>query len=550
MQTEWRVACVRIPRFPIGAVQRARQLGKESRDGAQLLLPMEATTGECSSPADTPPPHWDESLIVLTDGAPTRPKVRAVSAAAAREGVRSGMSLSEARALCSRLDAWTWDDDAVSAGITTATASFVEASPQVSPVSGAAGLWWIGASGFAAGSRAAGGAGARAFAHALLTIAQRWHPHARVAVADTCIAARAATWASATFRANGSRRLVTIVPAGGDAAYLASAPLALLPMDDEIRDTLRALGVRTIGQFADLDAADVEQRWGDEGLVAWRLAHGDDPRRPVLARVDDHPHVELELDTPSATMEPVLFLARPAVENLVGQMVSQARAIASLSVTLTLDDARGPLPNAIAHTVTREIRLPRPLARPAPLFERCRGLLSRWTLTAPVTAVRLTVLLTAPLTGEQGNLLNTSWKDPGAADAALERVRAELGPGVVVKPAARDAYAPERAGEWREEQMGHEVAGTGGGGRPVSSALRLLPDPERVDVDRDPDPRRIFWRGRALTVASVVGPERLSGDWWRDGYGRDYWRCESDEECAELILYRDAAGWWVQGWYD
>ena len=524
---------------------------------------MEDTTGGCSSPVDAPLPHWDESLIVLTDGAPTRPKVRAVSAAAAREGVRSGMSLSEARALCSRLDVWTWDDDAVSAGITTATASFVEASPQVSPVSGAAGMWWIGASGFAAGSRAAGGAGERAFAHALLAIAQRWHPHARVAVADTCVAARAATWASAAFR--GSRKLVTVVPAGGDAAYLASAPLALLPMDGEIRDTLRALGVRTVGQFAQLDAADVEQRWGDEGLVAWRLAHCDDPRRPVLARMEDHPHVEVELDTPSATMEPVLFLTRPAVEHLVGQMVSQARAIASLSVTLTLDDARGALPNALPHTVTREIRLPRPLARPAPLFERCRGLLSRWALTAPVTAVRLTVLLTSPLTGEQGNLLNTSWKDPGAADAALERVRAELGPGVVVKPATRDAYAPERAGEWHEEGVGCEVPGARGveqephhvprtqhpaPGTSHSVALRLLPDPERVDVDRDPDPRRIFWRGRALTVASVVGPERLSGDWWRDGYGRDYWRCESDEECGELVLFRDAAGWWVQGWYD
>ena len=480
-----------------------------------------------------------------------------MSAAAAREGVRSGMSLSEARALCATLDVWTWDDDAVSAGITAATAAFVEASPQVTPVPGAPGMWWVGASGFAVGARAAGGAGERALAHALLTIAQRWHPSARVAIADTCVAARAATWASASFRANarGARALVTIVPAGGDAAYLASAPLALLPMDDEIRDTLRALGVRTVGQFAELDAADVEQRWGDEGLVAWRLAHGDDPRRPVLARVEDHPHVELELDTPSATMEPVLFLARPAVENLVGQMVSQGRAIASLSVTLTLDDARGALPNAVPHTVTREIRLPRPLARPAPLFERCRGLLSRWTLTAPVTAVRFTVLLTSPLAGEQGNLLNTSWKDPGAADAALERVRAEFGPGVVVKPAARDEYAPERSGAWQEQQTAYDVR------RPtsdvarhasdaVSSALRLLPDPERVDVDRDPDPRRIFWRGRALTVASVVGPERLSGDWWHDAYDRDYWRCESDEECGELILYRDAAGWWVQGWYD
>lgn len=71
-----------------------------------------------------------------------------------------------------------------------------------------------------------------------------------------------------------------------------------------------------------------------------------------------------------------------------------------------------------------------------------------------------------------------------------------------------------------------------------------------MDVDHEEEPRRIFWRGRAIAVTNAIGPERLSGDWWNDGYSRDYWVCESDEELGELVLYRDAAGWWVQGWYD
>ena len=499
-------------------------------------------------------PHWDDSFIVLTDGAPNRPRLRSVSAAAAREGVRAGMTLAEGRALCAKLDVLPWDDVALSAAITETSAQFVQASPQVSPAAGVPGMWWIGASGFASGAAGPGGAGGaggeseRAFAHALLTIACRWHPRARVAIADTCVAARAATWAS--FRRD-QRSLVCVVPRGGDAAYLSSAPLILLPMDDEMRGALRSLGVRTVGEFADLDAGDVEQRWGDDGLAAWRLAHGEDPRRPVLARLVEQPHAEMELATPASSMEPVLFLVRPGVENLVRQLVSQGRAIASLAVTLTLDDARGALPNAQPHTVTREIRLPRPLARPAPLFERCRGLLARWTLTAPVSAVRLTVLLTAPLAGEQGNLLDTSWRDPGAAEAALERVRAELGADVVVKPHARDGHAVERSGEWREESA--TALGTGRAPSAVApnhATLRLLESAERVDVDRDDEPRRIFWRGRAIPVTNAIGPERLSGDWWNDGYSRDYWRCESDEECGELVLYHDTSGWWVQGWYD
>jgi protein ImuB len=548
---EWRVACVRIPRFPIGAVQRAQRRGDLGKADVQLLLmsiqeDLGRAGAACSSPAKTNNGiHWDDTLLVLTDGAPNRPKLRSVSAAAARAGVRAGMTLAEGRALCAELEVLPWDDVTVNGAITATTAMFVQTSPQVSPAAGVPGMWWIGASGFAPGAKAPGGGQSElSFARSLLAVARSWHPRARVAIADTCVAARAATWGS--FRRD-ERSLVCIVPHGGDAAYLASAPLALVPMETEMRDALRALGIRTVGDFADLDAGDVEQRWGDEGLTAWRLAYGDDPRRPVLARPDEQPHVEMELATPTATMEPVLFLVRPGVERLVTQLVSAGRAIASLAVTLTLDDARGPLPTAQAHTVTREIRLPRPLARPAPLFERCRGLLARWPLTAPVSAVRLTVLIMSPLPGEQGNLLDTSWRDPGAADAALERVRAELGPDVVVKPHARDGYALERSGQWREETETFSAAASPGA---AENGLRLLEKPERVDVDHDESPRRIFWRGRAIAVASAVGPERLSGDWWNDGYSREYWRCESNEECGELVLYRDATGWWVQGWYD
>src|SRR5687767_10871935 len=136
---EWRVACVRIPRFPIGAVQRARRRDELGKGDAQLVLPMEAEG--CCSTADslkggdrTCPQlkHWDELPIALTDGSPNRPRLRGVTAAAAREGVRAGMSLAEARALCATLEALPWDDVVVGTAITETTALFVQASPQVS----------------------------------------------------------------------------------------------------------------------------------------------------------------------------------------------------------------------------------------------------------------------------------------------------------------------------------------------------------------------------------------------------------------------------------
>ena len=371
----------------------------------------------------------------MIDGAQKR--LRAVSAAAGRFGVRAGMRPTEARALCANLHELPWDDTAIATSITEASAQLVSASPQVTPVSGAPGLWWVGASGFDAIG------GERELAHALLRVARRWHPRPRVAIAGSCVAARAATWAGASFEQGaGDRALVHVVPPHHDAAYLAPAPLALVPMDDELRAALQALGLRTIGVFAALTPEDVERRWGEVGLRAWRLARADDPRPPVLARVQTQPAVEVELATPAATMEPILFLVRAALDRLVHDMIAHGRAIAAVAITLTLDDARGALPNALPHTVTREARTARPLARVLPLFERCRALLDGWTLDAPVIAVRVAVAAAAPLSGEQGDLLTTSWRDLGAADAALQRLRAELGTDAIVRAQAEDSYRP------------------------------------------------------------------------------------------------------------
>jgi protein ImuB len=51
------------------------------------------------------------------------------------------------------------------------------------------------------------------------------------------------------------------------------------------------------------------------------------------------------------------------------------------------------------------------------------------------------------------------------------------------------------------------------------------------------------------------GPERLSGDWWKDPYRREYFRaCTEDGEL--LWLYREWRGrgreakWWLHGFYD
>ena len=462
------------------------------------------------------------------------------------------MTVAEARATCAALELLPWDADAVEAALLKATAAFVVASPQVTPVAGAPGMWWVGASGF---DRVGG---ERGLARALLRAARRWHPEARVALASSCVAARAAVWQGIP----GPLDHVVIVPPGRCAPYLAQAPLTLLPMDEELRATLHALGLRTAGAFAALEPGDVEQRWGAEGLAAWRLARGDDPRRPVLTRAEAAREVRVELASPAATMEPVLFLVRSALDRLCVELAADGRAAAAVAITLTLDDGRGALPaGGVAHTVTREVRPARPVARVAPLFERCRALLDGWALTAPVSGVAVAIVASAPASGEQGSLLDQTWRDPAAVDAALARLRAELGPNVVVRPVARDAHRPEAAGVWLEldaapdESHARDAAVAAPAAEALPAALRLLERPEPADAECDDDvPRALVWRGRRVPVGRAVGPERLSGDWWTTAsYRRDYWRCECLEDGRELLVFLDrTAGeqWYVHGWYD
>ena len=236
MQSAWRVACVRIPRFPIGALWDGAGVGevggkeRAARDAEpQLELPMPPARVAEGLPAGVASPslaaaareaHWDDRPIALVDGG----RLRAATAAAGRAGVRAGMTLTEARARCAGLAAVPWDDVAVDAAITKTTAALLIASPQVTPVAGAPGMWWVGAGGLD------GLGGERSLVRTLLRVARLWHPRARVSVAGSCVAARAATWGDVGAGGGGTGRggnpsvetvidgLAVIVPRGGFAA--------------------------------------------------------------------------------------------------------------------------------------------------------------------------------------------------------------------------------------------------------------------------------------------------------------------------------------------
>jgi protein ImuB len=520
--------------------------------------------------------------------------LRTVSLAAGRAGVRAGMTLTEAQARCAALEIRTWDDHAISDAILAATTAFLAASPQVTPVSGAPGMWWIGANGFTALG------GEETLARTLLGIAQRWHPDARVAIADSCVAARAATWApqarSRVVRERDPLALpdgITCIPGGQCATYLAPAPLGLVPMDDELREALTALGLRTVGTLAALDPGDIERRWGADGLMAWRLAHGDDPRRPGLVRVEATRSTSVELPVAVGSTAPVLFVLRAQLERLLRELIDDGRAAAAVSITLILDAGRQwPLEDVgsdgrehetfqetssdataerasshrasshravspdITHdgmrdtlrerdaasllsipqrSITREVRPARPLARLEPLFDQCRALLERWVIPAPIIGVTVGIPATAPLAADQGDLLIPSWRDAAMnAESVFARLRAALDPDntgdVVVRAVAGDAHKPEATGRWASADAMLQAQA------PVPAVVPASVSAPVVAPDDDESAHAVLRLLEAPDEVEIEAPHGVpSAIWW---HGRRV--CITDADGPERL----SGDWW------
>lgn len=479
------------------------------------------------------------------------PRVVAACALAARAGIVPDMALAQAKAFASGLIAVPWDDERLARAALEVTTALLTASPRITWESGRVGerrnegVWWVDAAGLGEERR---------LAQHLLRIAKALaYGPVRIGIADSAIAAHAATFRHPLARP--PARLTVVVPSGRDAAFLAPCPIGLLGLDEELAETLGALGLTTLGQLASLDPDEVESRFGLPGLAACRLARGDDPRGPSTPRDDTLPSAECDLGGSVATAEPLLFVLKGALASLGGALRAKGLAAREITITLALDDGS---------SAERAVRPARPTSHEDALFDHCRAALENWPLPEPVVAIRLAATLTAPAAGEQGNLLAPRWADPAALEAAFDRIRGREGADAVTIPESRDAHLPEDAGSWgdrgiegsRDRKTKARISLRSPGPpipRSPAAALRRLEAPEPVRVRLGRAGLEAFRHGEIWhDVAAWSGPERLAGRWWVGGVSaraRDYFTARTAQ--GELwLLFRAGRDWFVEGWWD
>ncbi len=226
---------------------------------------------------------------------------------------------------------------------------------------------------------------------------------------------------------------VLIVEPGGDAAYLAPAPLSLLDLREETATRLSRWGLRTLGELAALPTAGLFERLGGDGVRLQRLARGEDPRPLVSWRPAPLFEESVACEWGLETIEPVVERLRELAARVCARLGAAGLAADSFEWTCRLGDGRvheGALTPAVPITDAESVG---GLLRLALEARPPRGVVEALTFRA--RPVRL-----APA---QESLTDRSRPAPRQLTATLNRLMALVGADAIGAPALLDTHRPD-----------------------------------------------------------------------------------------------------------
>ncbi|MGE0360601.1 MAG: hypothetical protein AB7H93_12865 [Vicinamibacterales bacterium] len=375
-------------------------------------------------------------------------------------------------------------------------------------------------------------------------------------------------------------------------------------------DVLRRWGIRTLGQYAALPAAELSSRLGPLGPRWQHAAIGHD-MAPLVPLVDDEPfEASLALEWPVEGLEPLSFVLARVLEPLAARLERADRGAAVLHTTL--------------HLTTRATHV-RTLQLPAPMREaKTLRTLILLDLEShpPDAAIDRVVVRVDPTPGRivQWSLLERAQPSPEQVSTLLARLTALMGASHVGSPQLVDswrpgafairAFQPGLGARSKEPGLGSRGSGSGpavstlvastsssfesglqenwsvrsaltpppspeprtpspGSPSPCTVAFRRfrLPVPARVTL-HDGRPIRLMPDRRGVSGGAIVdcaGPWRTSGHWWdepvaADGaaapraataWDRDEWDVVlADGASCRVYLEREVGQWFIEGTFD
>jgi protein ImuB len=372
--------------------------------------------------------------------------------------------------------------------------------------------------------------------------------------------------ADGTFAAVLAARAGRIVGSGETAAFLADLNVAAIGRPALV-DLLRRLGIRTLGEFAALPAADVLARFGFDAALAHRHAAGDDdlplaPRQPPPELA-----VSETFDEPVERVDAAAFAARALAERLHAGLAGHGLACTRLGI-----EARTEAGEELHRTWRHD-----GLLSAAAIADRVRWQLDGWLTGAgrrdkPTAGIVHLRLIPDGVLADGGLQLGL-WGDAGAerdrAHRAMTRVQGLLGPAAVLMAVPSGGRSPAEAVRvvpWGDERLPERPVEPPWPGRiPAPAPATVYPDPLPAEV-RDATGAPVTVSGRLalsapparlvtgtddVEVVDWAGPWPVDERWWApaEAYRAARFQLVLDDGRAVLVALAKGR-WTVEALYD
>jgi protein ImuB len=499
----------------------------------------------------------DQPAVVLRGN-----RVLAATPAARSEGVATGQRRREAQGRCPSLVVLDHDDARDARAFAAVTAALERYTPRIE-------LSEPGTTAFPTRGPSRYFGGDTALSRAVFTTVDEvlwergWDGHAGVGVADGAFAARLAA------RSGGPGALV--VEPGGTPGFLSPLPVAALGSPDLV-DVLVRLGLRTLGAFGALDAADVVARFGAEGRTAHRLARGLDAHPPATTPPPRHLEVAADLDPPAERVDVAAFVAKSLADELHERL--EADGLSCTRILVTAETEQG--------EVHERVWRHEGALGPGAVADRVRWQLDGWLNgsaavrpTGGVVRLVITPEEVVPATGRQLGFWGGESGSTERARRGLARVQGLLGPDAVTVPAPRGgrgpgeqvARVPAATVELGEPRAPSPSATAPWPGRVPSPTPAVVPEvASPVEVHDDGgvpvvvDGRGavsgvpatvVLDGGRAHRVEGWAGPWPADERWWDPTQRRRRARLQlALADGRAVLVYVEGGRWWLEGIYD
>ncbi len=348
---------------------------------------------------------------------------------ASKAGVQAGMNLSQARALCGELIWREYNKKLYSRYEVSLVKELIQTSPRV--VAQEPGLFLLDAE----GRKHLGGESK--LCRDILRLSSRCgFVEGQVAIADTAFSALVAT------RFKSKRWFV--VPTGSNEEFLAPLSISHLPIADELHTMLWDLGIKTMGQLAQIPEEQAIARFGKEGKLAHELARGIDLSQPCIPVYEREFEYRLELGGAIDSLSQTMFVMKSILDRLITDLRQNGLRADELTIRFFNDDELFD---------QRPIELINASNNAKFLLEVLRLSLESQPLMREYTGLAISVSRYSQELWEQqvvSKLENKSEEmSPESLSLLLQRLVIRCGEDVIVKPVANDHYGHEKSGSWQ-----------------------------------------------------------------------------------------------------